>query len=166
MDPYPGEAKLTLLRVRLRRDASGYPPYDSEQVLADEVGDHLFRLAGVPVFARGLAFGDVVEARHYGLPEQLWVERVDVESGHSTVRVVLLGESKEEEIIQLANDFGCQLGESPIAGLFALDVAPPTDVAGLVAALRLGRSSGLWDYDVGVAARSHGLLIGAGVIGQ
>lgn len=121
-----------------------------------EVGDHTYRLVSVPVFAFGLASGDVVVARHYGdAPQDLWVEELAAAHGHSAVRVVVMGDTSVEEPTQLCTSYGCRVETTMIDGLIAIDVPPETDFTSLRDDLHKGRDDGRWDYSVGVVAAEH-----------
>lgn len=148
----PGTA---LLRIKLQRDDSGYPPYESEQVLARAVEDHIFRLETIPVFAFGLALEDLVRTRHYGNPQTLWVEELHRPGGHSTIRVVVLGDTPAAAPRKLIEELGGKVENSPIEGLMAVDVPPDVDFRKIEEGLIEGQEVGRWDYNIGVLAEGH-----------
>jgi len=74
------------LLVQLERDEDGYPPYSTEEVDARALGDDLYEVQGIPVFARSLAPGDVVRVAEF--ENNLWIHEVVSESAHTTVRVL------------------------------------------------------------------------------
>lgn len=148
-----------MLVIGLRRDDDGYPPWDHEYIPAEEVGDHLFRLLAPPVFGRGLANGDVVRAVHYGEPESLWVEDFVAASGHSTARVVLFRSAAPTPIPEVVARFGCVGATTSIDGFFTIDIPPDADLVGLITELRAGRADGRFDYNIGVAADGHEMLV-------
>jgi hypothetical protein len=138
------------LHIRLRQDRSGYPPFPAEEVAATQVGDHQFRLDVAPLFAFGLAKGDVVRAKHYGAA--LWLEDLVRPSGHSTVRVIALGANTVDEPKQMLEDFGCSTAPSLIDGMITVDVPPTVDFSSVRAYLLAGRETSKWDFNVGVRA--------------
>lgn len=141
----------------LRQDDSGYPPFAAEEVEASEVGDHRYRLESVPVFAFGLAKGDVVRVVHYD--EALWVEELVEASGHSTVRIVgLVGGHTVDEPRREVEDLGCLAYPTVIDGMIAVDVPPSVDFDLLYACLERGRNDSKWDFSVGVRATSSDQL--------
>lgn len=146
---------MTVLRIRLQRDQEGYPPFDSEQVLGTEVANHLFRLETTPVFAFGLACGDVVQARHFGEPQQLWVEDLTRAGGHSTIRVIVFGDASAAGVVKEIEELGGRVEETRIRGLLAVDIAPDVDLRRLEERLIVGQEEGRWDYNIGVLADGH-----------
>jgi Domain of unknown function (DUF4265) len=143
-----------VLHIRLRQDGSGYPPFSAEEVEATEVGDHRFRLESVPMFAFGLAFGDVIRGKHYGA--ELWVEELVEPSGHSTVRVIALGSNQIGVPKDFLNNLGCATFETVIDGMIAVDVPPSVDFDAVRSYLTAGQEAAKFDFDVGVRADGRG----------
>jgi hypothetical protein len=143
------------LHARLSRDADGYPPFDAEELSADDLGDHTYRLVDTPAFAFGLASGDVVRAHSYPDEPGLWIDAL-VEAGeHSAVRVVLLGGSPPEPLHDLVAKHGLKLENSVGSAVLTIDVPPSSDLAGLWADLVDPDVRDRWDAGVGVLSEEH-----------
>jgi len=70
--------------VTLKRDKSGYPPWDEEEIWASKLGSDTFRLEASPTFVRGLSYRDIVHAVPVG--DRWYVDSVVASGGHSTLR--------------------------------------------------------------------------------
>lgn len=148
-------SRPTVLHVKLEQDDSGFPPYASEELLADSVGDHLYRLDTVPAFALGLARGDVVRVAHYGPEATPWVDDIVEESGHSAVRVISLDGRPMDELKRLCESLGCTTFPTMVDGMMAVDVPPEAHFAQLAKHLDAGCHECKWDYSVGVVGAPH-----------
>lgn len=62
--------------ISLPRDEDGYPPYEVEELRAEPLGGGRHRILGIPVFAYGLAVGDVVRVARVLGDRRLWVTEV------------------------------------------------------------------------------------------
>ncbi len=142
-----------ILHIRLRRDSTGYPPFESEEVTASEVGDRLHRLAGTPAFASGLAVGDTVRVAHFG--GDRWVDQLVEPSGHSTVRVVALGSNSLDRLHDELIRTGCEVFPTPVPGVIAVDIPAPVPFDSVRSLLQTGRDSGAWDFDIGLQAHKR-----------
>jgi hypothetical protein len=69
----------------------------SEQIWARNVGNNLYLLTCVPIFAYGLSLGDIVET-----DEELWIIKVKTKSNYSTVRFFF--HKKEKEMVEKIED--------------------------------------------------------------
>jgi hypothetical protein len=139
--------------VTLKRDESGYPPWDEEEIWAERQGVDSFCLDASPTFARGLSFRDVVHVVPVG--DRWYVDFVVSSGGHSTVRVVLFDDDAHDRLLEVGRRSGCDVDHTEIPGLFAIDVAPSARMGDLVSLLEQGRSEGLWDVDEGNIAEGH-----------
>jgi len=133
------------LLVQLEPDEDGYPRYSTEEVDARALGDDLYEIQGIPVFARSLARGDIVRvAEREG---SLWVHEVAKESTHATIRVLPWDTSIQAEIVGEFNEIGC-LAYWTRYGMVAIDV-PEEEIKNAITRLDNGQEAGRWDYDVG-----------------
>jgi hypothetical protein len=61
--------KTQLLRkvvIALTRDADGYPPVEWEEMWAENVDGHLYRIESIPFYAPLLSYQDIVYVREEG----------------------------------------------------------------------------------------------------
>jgi hypothetical protein len=131
-----------------------WPPSSAEWLWCKHVGDDLYRVDNVPIFARAIAVDDVVRAR----VENDHLEFIEVVAigGHSTFRVYLFtkGTSLEDEpnllLWRQLADLGCTYEGYAALPIFAIDV-PSREVLNTVKSILVdGENEGIWDYDEGV----------------
>ncbi|GAA2739201.1 hypothetical protein GCM10009867_34300 [Pedococcus aerophilus] len=134
--------------VALEEDEDGYPPYEAEELDAVMRPDGACTIVGTPVFTSGLAVEDIVSVVEVE-DGQWWVTDVLLESGHGVVRVVPLGETSFDVVVEALARLGCRAHETSF-GLVAADVPPEVDAPSLLALLAAGREDGRWDFDLGV----------------
>lgn len=134
--------------VSLEKDEDGYPPYDFEELDATPVGGDRYRIEGIPVFTYGLARGDIVRVTRFVGDMRLWAAEWLENSGHWTSRVITFGDTDKEGVVTTFTAMGCDAYVS--LGLVAIDVPPDVAADDVMEELRRGRSSGAWDFDVGV----------------
>src|SRR5258707_2576871 len=111
-------------------DEDDYPPAGWEWMWANRVSDSTFEIDNIPFFAKGIGFGDIVTADQTN--EGLIFRELVQPSGHSTVRVVIFREDRNdeqlratvEEIRQFLRAMGCSSELSHISSLIAVDVPP------------------------------------------
>jgi hypothetical protein len=132
--------------VELQRDKDGYPPYEQEEIDAAPLGSGRFRIDGIPVFAYGLAKGDVVQGVRVAGED----DRVLEPGGHWTARVLPADAAALDQTADRFSRIGCDAHSTPF-GLVAVDVPPKTPADAVMKVLEEGRSSGEWDFDLGVA---------------
>ncbi len=138
----------------LTKDADGYPPYSSEEVDAESLGNGIYRVSGVPVFVYGVGPGDTVRC-DLSPSQKPTVVEVLANAGHWVSRVIPFGAAARtpEELERLAVRFrslGCKCYVSPF-GMLAISVAPQAPVAPILSLLESGRNSRKWDFDFGVS---------------
>lgn len=137
--------------ISLTQDEDGYPPYTQEQLPTREVGPDLHEVLAVPVFAKGIAVGDVLATQSVG--DEIWATSVSDEGDRWCARVVGLGGFDEDRIVEIFESMG---GTASITsyGVVTLDFGPQVDGEHVVNELRAGRDEGDWDFDVGVVPPS------------
>lgn len=146
-----------VIHIRLQKDGD-WPPFESEEVSAVQVGDHQFRLESPPAFARRLAVGDVVRVVHHGSAHDMWIEEVLEWSGHSTVRVIVFrdaGTEAEDELLAGVPKLSCSIRPTGLESLFAIDVPDAVEYSPLQHFLEDGSRRGLWDYEEAAISRVH-----------
>lgn len=157
------DSAVVTLHIRLKRDASGYPPFDAEEVEARHVGEHQYELVRPPLFAHGLAVGDTVGVWHDTDGSiSTWIDSLVSAGGHSTFRAIGLGGQPADRPRRIAEQLGCTVVEGHTPGMIAVDVPPTADVVALYSAFAAGRDAGSWDFDIGVLSDEHNALLGDG----
>jgi hypothetical protein len=149
-----GQVKVA---VTLERDEDGYPPFDSEDLWSTPVGEGRYRIESIPLFARGIAWGDIVTAVSEEEEELLFQEVVEP-SGHSTVRLMV---AKEEEVPAILEHFerqGCTGENHFTPRLIALDVPPSISLDELKQELDMGYALARWDYEEACIAQTESPL--------
>ena len=74
----------------LKPEAPNWPPVPVERLWGERTAvDFEMRLLNVPFFARGVAYGDLARVRPDQDRHELVFERLNSESGHSTLRITL-----------------------------------------------------------------------------
>jgi hypothetical protein len=135
--------------VPLDRDPGEGGPAD-EWLWAEPLGGGRFRVESAPFFAYGLSSGDVVRAPDPGeLPR---VDSVERKSGHRTLRIALDPDAAPDRadirgLLAELEQAGCRSEALP-PKIFAIDVPPEVDVAGVVGRLQAALREGLllWEW--------------------
>jgi hypothetical protein len=137
--------------VPLIRDEDGYPPVDAEEIDATKVSSGQFRVESVPVFAYGLARGDVVRAARSGSDDRLWVTEVLISSPNWVARVIPRGDFDTATIVRRFQELGCR-AHATRYGLVAIDVPPEAIASSVLDQLAEGQDiAQSWYYDLGVS---------------
>jgi hypothetical protein len=113
---------VEILHIKLARDSDNWPPFDNEEVQAENIGHHTYRITAPPAFARRLAVGDIVRTRHFGESQVAWIEEVIEHSGHSTLRVIVRKNADEKAVMALLEELDLVALSTPLLGLFAIDI--------------------------------------------
>ena len=124
-----------------------------ETMWGENVGDRRYRLCNVPAHVFGVSWHDIVFADHVrGI---LRFAGVSLRSGHSTYRVMKARDLDAavftrhwEALARLRCSY-----EGGLDGLLAIDVPPETDLRAVEALLLAGERAGVWEFEVGHAAR-------------
>ncbi|MFJ3218203.1 DUF4265 domain-containing protein [Kitasatospora sp. NPDC086801] len=110
-------AKLFKVAFDLEEERPNWPPVSVERLWGEKTTTKLeIRVVNTPFFVRGISFGDLIQVRPDNERRELVFENFTSESGHSTVRIILL-QGTEREIVEsrlqvagcsweLANAFG------------------------------------------------------------
>lgn len=151
-DP-PSTTGLVKVWFALKVDDDGWPPAESEGMWAEPVDGDRYRVENTPWFVRGLACGDVIEART-DEDAMLWATEGVSSSGHLAIRVIPfragpLGGSAEA-VLEAFEALGVSgEGAEPVFPIVALDVAPEADWQAVKALLVAGEEDGRWSYEEG-----------------
>ncbi len=141
----PGEMGVVTVRFQLHPDESGWPAVDVEEIGATHAGGDHYRLTGSPLYAWGVARGDVVEALadSDGL---LWATSVVEHSGHLSLRVLPEAEGTLDTDAAVGS-FAALRVEGRAArdhAVVALDVPPEADLEAVKRLLADGERDGRW----------------------
>jgi hypothetical protein len=147
------EESQVKVAVTLVKDEDDYPPFDSEDLWSTPVGDGHYRIESIPLFARGIAWGDIVSA--VSEEEELVFQEVVEPSGHSTVRLMVADEAAVSEVIEHFERQGCTSENSYMPKLIALDVPPSISLDDLKQELDLGYARSRWDYEEACLAQEE-----------
>lgn len=152
---WDGVGALVRVRCQLepREDALLSP--GAETLWAKRLPDG-FEIDNIPFYVFGLSCHDVVSAT-WVVGELYDFRFVVRESGHSTLRVILLEGLKGVGAIRQRTDslrasiagMGCET-EAMRPGFIAIDVPPQVPISGVRAYLDAGEVEGVWGYEEGV----------------
>lgn len=150
MDKSESEEKIGF---KLERDEDGYPPADWEWLWASRVGEGTFKIDNIPFFAKGVSCDDIVTAEQTA--KGLIFRGLHRPSGHSTVRVVVYQEDREEgqvntivqDIRQSLQNLGCATELSHIPNLIAVDIPPNVNYESISAFLSEKEEEELLEYE-------------------
>ncbi len=120
---------LVKVHFRLEQDEDGYPSYEWESLWALELGADLYELDNIPFFAQLVSLGDHIRATHRD--GVLVFDEVVATGGHSTVRVIAFNEEAVPGLREKLEELGCGSEMSHVPTLFAVDVPPDVDYAGV-----------------------------------
>jgi hypothetical protein len=135
--------------ISLPRDEDGYPPYEVEELHAEPLGGSRHRILGIPVFAYGLAVGDVVRVARVLGDRRLWVTEVAEPGDHWTARVLPRDTAQLEPVAAQFRALGCAAWATPFR-LVAVDVPPQVGAELALKTLQAGFGARRWDFDLGV----------------
>ncbi|MFF4518830.1 DUF4265 domain-containing protein [Streptomyces mirabilis] len=92
-------AKLFKVAFDLEVERPNWPPVSVERLWGEKTGVKFeIRIMNTPFFVRGIAFGDLVHVRPDNERRELVFEKFTQESGHSTVRIILMREGSRERV--------------------------------------------------------------------
>jgi hypothetical protein len=137
----------------LNRDEDGYPPVEVEQLWAEPLGTHRYRIDNVPFFVKGISCQDIVEAVADSAGELRYRSLITA-SARSTLRVIVFRNSPDTRpIVDRVADLrrhleqtGCSTELSYLPGLVAVDV-DRSSLEGVIQFLIRGEQADLWEYE-------------------
>ena len=155
---------IELLKVgfKLDRDTDDYPPVDWEWLWASRVSDSTFKIDNIPFFAKLISCGDIVSAQE--TDSGLIFKKLIEPSGHSTVRVIVFREGRNDEqlgalvgnVRQSLRGMGCPTELSHIPNLIAVDIPSEVDYHSVSAFLSQKQGEGLLEYEEACLASKAG----------
>jgi Domain of unknown function (DUF4265) len=136
-----------LTRIVFELEESDWHDHSTESVWATAVGHDRYRIQNVPFYAYGVSYDDVVIAKaSHG---QLVFQGVSQRGGHSTYRVILNGDTTNEEFEaawQKLESLGCTY-ERAGDRLIAIDVPPETNIYEAYDVLQAGERTSIWGFE-------------------
>jgi hypothetical protein len=136
--------------VSLERDEDGYPPFDSEELDAVDLGGGRFRLAAAPAFAYGLAPGDIVRAEMTSGDRRAWAVEVIHPSDNWLARIMPRAGCDAADVVEQFRSIGCDARVTPYRLITVLVPAGVT-VSSVMKRLQDGQETNSWYFDLGVA---------------
>ncbi|MGC2745539.1 MAG: DUF4265 domain-containing protein [Candidatus Angelobacter sp.] len=146
-------SEMIKIGFKLERDEDDYPPADWEWMWAKRVGGSTVRLDNIPFFAKGISSGDVVMAEQ--TDKGLIFKKLHQPSGHSTVRVVVYRENRDDgELAKVVSDIrrsleglGSKTELSHLPNLIAVDVPPNVEYESVSTFLSEKERDGILEYE-------------------
>jgi hypothetical protein len=154
-----GQPSRTTFEVAfdLKTEAPNWPPVAVERLWGEKTAvDSELRLLNVPFFARGVAYGDLVHVRPDHDRRELVFERLNGESGHSTIRITLLDKHARREVQDRLREAGCSWETaSQFASLLAVDVPADADYRALRDWLQARAGAGTLQFQESAISALH-----------
>ncbi|MFF4709309.1 DUF4265 domain-containing protein [Streptomyces sp. NPDC001288] len=120
--------KLFKVAFDLPEEASDWPPVSVERLWGEKTDVRFeIRVVNTPFFVRGIAYGDLIRVVPDHDRRELVFDSFTAESGHSTIRVVVMdaGARGDIEAVILAAGCSWELGQSD--SLLAVDIPLAVD---------------------------------------
>jgi hypothetical protein len=132
----------------LTQDAHGWPPVSAETMWALKVNDDRYKIDNIPFYVRGVSCNDIVSAQDRD--GRLFFIKVEKDSGHRTVRVIITNNDKvvEKDVREHLKVIGAEI-EGVQKGFFALDIPPSADFKEIQTYLSEKHDGQELDYDEG-----------------
>lgn len=156
--PVPASgARLFKVAFDLGLERPGWPPVSIERLWGEKTRVKFeVRVVNTPFFARGIAYGDLVRVRADHDRRELVFERVTAESGHSTVRVVLMNAETRADVEGRLEEAGCSWESARQFGsLLAVDIPLVADYRALRAWLSERADAGAIEFQEGAVSSLH-----------
>lgn len=134
------------MNLPLDQDEDGYPPFASESLWVEDVGDHQFKIDNIPFYAQELSVGDIVEgvASVGGIFDFVRTVRP---SSNSTIRVILYKEDARQALLDNLKNLGCDYEVGVPANLIAVNVPGAVDTSKLLLLLMQEANAANVDYE-------------------
>lgn len=156
--PRSGTGRTTFeVAFDLKSEAPDWPPVAVERLWGEKTAvESELRLLNVPFFARGVAYGDLVRVRPDRDRRELVFERLNGESGHSTIRIVLLDKRALREVQNRLRQAGCSWETAAqFASLLAVDVPADSDYRALRDWLKARMAEGAIEFQESAISALH-----------
>lgn len=134
------------LSFPLEQDEDGYPPFASEGVWVEDLGNGGFKIDSVPFYVQDLSAEDIVEAMPSPQGGLVYVRTIQP-SSNSTLRVILYEEGAREQLLKELCDLGCDYEIATPTTLIAVNIPKAVDVTRLLALLKKETDAEKIDYE-------------------
>lgn len=135
----------------LKQNSDSYPDFDNERVWAKKINDNEFQVGNIPLYVRGVSYGDIVEAQEVS-KDVYQFTKVIRSSGHSTFRIFVdsnMPESQKilQEVITQLNNMGVKTEGAKDSSLTAIDIPKNVNVSMVGEYLNTKYKAGQLDYE-------------------
>ncbi len=108
-------------------EVTGDETAETVQALPVDASKGLYRIAGIPLYAPGLAKGDIVQATAERPDAVLVFRRMLAPSGNSTIQVFVMDHANDAPTLhEIFQDLGCETATTG-SGYFVMDVPVHVD---------------------------------------
>lgn len=125
--------------------------HEIESAWAEKIGEH-YKLDNILFYAKEYSLGDIVSVKN--INNELIVQSLIKESGHSTVRVFFHQPEIIQKTLEDLQTLGCSFEISNIKELVAIDIPRELDYALIKNYLDLGEKLDNWAYEEACIAHS------------
>lgn len=150
-----------LRKMLIKLDPGDWHGHPIERVWIEPVSDEgktpIFRVQSSPFFAKGLSYGDLVQARQSSERSDLEFERVISSGGHSTYMLLVNpDESRFEQYWAPLNRLGASYEQGAhlqtsmgMRIFYSVDVPTTSDLPTVYKLLEAGENDGVWLFQEG-----------------
>lgn len=138
----------------LQQDGSGYPPFATERVWAENLGENKYKIKNTPFYAKGVSADDIVSVIEK--EGALFFDKLLTESGNSTVRIIFFKDKSTEQEIQgllkQLTDLGSDWEEDNTKLLYAINIPKNVDYQKIIGVLNNSAYADKFEYEESVVA--------------
>lgn len=138
------------VKILFRHDA--FEGNDIESAWAIKEGE-FYKLDNILFYAKEFSWGDLVKAKL--INDELYVDGLVKESGHSTVRILFENVSDVQPTRDRLKNLGCDSELSDYEKLVAVDISPSVYFSDIVKYLDEGEKGGKWEYQEACISNHH-----------
>lgn len=141
---------MALTKIKVPLPKGEWHQGDAELLWAEPKGPGHFQLKNVPTFAKGISFGDTLEANVKDNPP-IFTGNVSARGGHSTYRIYATKDRHDPRVLKLLEELQNMHCEIEVATdtIIGVDVLPEADIYAVYDALEKAEQKGFIDFDEG-----------------
>ncbi|WP_372663232.1 DUF4265 domain-containing protein [Amycolatopsis kentuckyensis] len=152
-----GEEALYQVVFDLPDDIAAWAPGTSERLWAAKTSVRLeVEVRNTPFYFKGISYRDRVRVRIDHERRELVFDEFVAESGHSTVRVILMDPGGAAAVAELLDGFGCTWEIDAGERLWVIDVPPSADYDAVLAELVKLLEAGKIEVQEAALSEAHG----------
>jgi len=142
------------VKIAFDLEPSDFHYHSSETLWANYLGDDNYQLDNTPIFAYGVSYGDIVEAKKRTENDFPRYIRTIKNSGHSTYRIIILNQktisnnAAFDKYWEPLKKLGCSY-EGFEDYMLAVDVPLNADINEAYSLLEKGETDGVWSFEEG-----------------